>query len=335
MRSSYLECGKTLQEPVGEILSPEKASNSSGSGPLNCEWRIMATQGERIQLKISEFELHEESNCENNYLEIRDGYWIKEKLIGRYCAKDIVPESLMSSGYRLLLTYHRSGDYEHKGFKLNYEFVCGGELSVEDVSLLHSPNYPDDYTPNKECTWVIKTKPNYQIALKFLSFELENHESCVYDYVEVRDGNSESSNFLGKFCGLKTPSELHSSGNELFVKFVSDSTVQKGGFAATFNQEYDECAEGSHGCAHACVNTLGGYRCECKIGFELHSDGKNCEAACGGVIDSENGTLLSPSFPDPYPPNKACIWEIVAPLLYRITLNFTRFDLEGNNVRIA
>ncbi len=37
---------------------------------------------------------------------------------------------------------------------------------------------------------------------------------------------------------------------------------------------------GSHGCEHECVNTLGGYECRCKIGFELHSDEKRCESEC-------------------------------------------------------
>jgi len=32
-----------------------------------------------------------------------------------------------------------------------------------------------------------------------------------------------------------------------------------------------------HGCEHDCINTLGGYECSCKIGYELHSDGKHCE----------------------------------------------------------
>ena len=54
--------------------------------------------------------------------------------------------------------------------------------------------------------------------------------------------------------------------------------------------------------------------------------------ACGGYIDQANGTLQSPSFPELYPPNKNCVWQIAAPEQYRITLNFTHFDLEGNNV---
>ena len=54
--------------------------------------------------------------------------------------------------------------------------------------------------------------------------------------------------------------------------------------------------------------------------------------ACGGVFNASNGTITSPSFPETYPGNKHCVWKIVAPPQYRITLNFTHFDLEGNNV---
>lgn len=56
--------------------------------------------------------------------------------------------------------------------------------------------------------------------------------------------------------------------------------------------------------------------------------------ACGGILDTPNGTLTSPSFPDLYIKNKTCIWEIVAPPQYRISLNFTHFDIEGNNVSV-
>lgn len=57
--------------------------------------------------------------------------------------------------------------------------------------------------------------------------------------------------------------------------------------------------------------------------------------ACGGIIEATNGTITSPSFPDLYPGNKSCIWEIIAPAQFKITLNFTHFDLEGNNVIVS
>lgn len=155
----------------------------------------------------------------------------------------------------------------------------------------------------------------------------------MYDYLEIRDGHSANSNLTGKFCGHRLPADIRSNSSHLYVKFVSDSSVNKAGFSATFIKEFNECLDHyNHGCEHKCVNTLGGYKCECNIGYELHSDGKKCEDACGGLIEASNGTLTSPSFPDLYPPNKNCIWEVTAPTGFRITLNFTAFDLEGNNV---
>lgn len=64
----------------------------------------------------------------------------------------------------------------------------------------------------------------------------------------------------------------------MFVKFVSDGSVQKAGFSATFIKELDECELQDHGCEHNCVNTLGGYLCSCFLGYELHSDKKSCES---------------------------------------------------------
>lgn len=69
-----------------------------------------------------------------------------------------------------------------------------------------------------------------------------------------------------------------STTNKMFVKFVSDGSVQKAGFSASFIKELDECELQDHGCEHECINTLGGYQCSCYIGYELHSDKKTCES---------------------------------------------------------
>jgi tolkin protein len=41
-----------------------------------------------------------------------------------------------------------------------------------DEGHLESPNYPEDYQANKECIWVLSVTENYQVALKFESFEV-------------------------------------------------------------------------------------------------------------------------------------------------------------------
>lgn len=58
-------------------------------------------------------------------------------------------------------------------------------------------------------------------------------------------------------------------------------------------------------------------------------------AACGGFITKLNGSITSPGWPREYPPNKNCIWQLVAPTQYRITLLFDVFETEGNDVRFG
>lgn len=58
-------------------------------------------------------------------------------------------------------------------------------------------------------------------------------------------------------------------------------------------------------------------------------------AACGGFITSLNGSLNTPGWPGDYPPNKNCVWQLVAPTQYRITLLFDGFETEGNDVGLS
>lgn len=51
---------------------------------------------------------------------------------------------------------------------------------------------------------------------------------------QVYDGDSVHFPLVGTFCGTSIPSFFLSSGNLLTVRFVSDGTVQKAGFNATY-----------------------------------------------------------------------------------------------------
>lgn len=64
--------------------------------------------------------------------------------------------------------------------------------------------------------------------------QIERHDNCAYDYLEVRDGTSETSPLIGHFCGYDKPEDIRSTSNTLWMKFVSDGTVNKAGFAANF-----------------------------------------------------------------------------------------------------
>ncbi|XP_003449738.1 dorsal-ventral patterning tolloid-like protein 1 [Oreochromis niloticus] len=322
-------CGETLQESTGNFSSPGYPNGYPSY--THCVWRISVTPGEKIVLNFTTMDLYKSSLCWYDYIEVRDGYWRKAPLLGRFCG-DKVPDVLISTDSRMWIEFRSSSNWVGKGFAAIYEAICGGEIT-KDSGQIQSPNYPDDYRPSKECVWRISVSEGYNVGLSFQAFEIERHDSCAYDYLEVRDGPLETSPLIGRFCGYDKPEDVRSTSHTLWMKFVSDGTVNKAGFAANFFKEDDECAKPDNGgCEQRCVNTLGSFKCACDPGYELAPDKKSCEAACGGLLSKLNGTISTPGWPKEYPPNKNCVWQVVAPTQYRISMQFEAFELEGNEV---
>ena len=56
------------------------------------------------------------------------------------------------------------------------------------------------------------------------------------------------------------------------------------------SKDVDECVGGSHNCSHICENTQGSYTCSCHSGYQITSDGLNCEGMCN------DGSHHSPPF---------------------------------------
>lgn len=66
----------------------------------------------------------------------------------------------------------------------------------------------------------------------FNEFEIEQHQECAYDHLELYDGPDSLAPVLGRFCGSKKPDPVVASGNSLFLRFYSDASVQRRGFQA-------------------------------------------------------------------------------------------------------
>ena len=58
----------------------------------------------------------------------------------------------------------------------------------------------------------------------------------MYDYLEIRDGDTENSTVIGRYCGDSslTPDTITSSYNYLFINFVTDGSVQNRGFVLNY-----------------------------------------------------------------------------------------------------
>ncbi|XP_053554632.1 neuropilin-2 isoform X2 [Bombina bombina] len=170
---------------------------------------------------------------------------------------------------------------------------CGGRLNANDPGYITSPGYPNDYPSHQNCEWVISApEPSQKIVLNFNPhFDIEKHD-CKYDFIEIRDGDSDSAELLGKHCGSIAPSTITSSGSQIYIKFISDYARQGAGFS---------------------------------LRYEIYKTGSE---DCSKNFTNSNGTIESPGFPDKYPHNLDCVFTILAKPKMEIILQFQTFDLE-------
>ncbi|XP_078660091.1 procollagen C-endopeptidase enhancer 2-like [Branchiostoma floridae x Branchiostoma belcheri] len=106
---------------------------------------------------------------------------------------------------------------------------CGGLLTDTTGSI--SPSYHNDM----DCVWTIIAPQGSYIELEFTAFDVEaGGPSCFYDYVAVYDGADTSAPLIGKFCGNSIPAPMHSHGNALTVRFVTDNSVTETGFRLVY-----------------------------------------------------------------------------------------------------
>uniref|UniRef100_A0A674N636 Neuropilin n=1 Tax=Takifugu rubripes TaxID=31033 RepID=A0A674N636_TAKRU len=177
---------------------------------------------------------------------------------------------------------------------------CGGVLDASKAGYITSPGYPLEYPPHQNCHWVITApEPSQRIVLNFNPhFEIERLD-CKYDFIEIRDGTSDTADVLGRHCSNIAPAPIISSGSSLQIRFVSDYAHQGAGFS---------------------------------LRYEIFKTGSEF---CFRNFTSPSGMIESPGFPDKYPHNLECSYMIIAPPHMDIMLTFLTFDLENDPLLVG
>ena len=67
---------------------------------------------------------------------------------------------------------------------------------------------------------------------EFKDFDLEQHQECQYDNIEIYDGEDRNGHSLGKFCGSRIPEPIIAGSGNMFISFYSDASVSRKGFRA-------------------------------------------------------------------------------------------------------
>ena len=82
---------------------------------------------------------------------------------------------------------------------MTYSLDCDGSFS-DTSGFITSPSFPNEYPNNADCTYIITEPQSAYVQLTVISFDIscENEKS---DYIDVRDGVTEDSPLIGRFCG--------------------------------------------------------------------------------------------------------------------------------------
>ncbi|XP_064467600.1 neuropilin and tolloid-like protein 1 [Ornithodoros turicata] len=129
----------------------------------------------------------------------------------------------------------KSGELdEDERARICYNFTVGNPEKRE----LYSPLYNGTahYPNNTECIRVIEAPYNHMVRLDFRDkFHLEESPTCEFDYLEIHNGAYAYSPLEAKLCGDTFPKTIHSEGRELWLKFVSDASIEYTGFKAVYS----------------------------------------------------------------------------------------------------
>ncbi|XP_063786797.1 procollagen C-endopeptidase enhancer 1 [Pseudophryne corroboree] len=207
----------------------------------------------------------------------------------------------MGSGLFLCLTLCLGLCWAQETPTTNYTrpvFLCGGDITG-DSGYIASEGFPNYYPHSKKCVWNIKVPEDHIVILSFRVLDMESDPTCRYDYLNVYNGRSESSQRLARLCGTFRPGALMSTGPEMMLEMGTDEGSGGRGFLAWY----------SAGAPHLNENLL-----------------------CGGKLEKPQGSVMSPNWPKTnYPSGVSCSWHIVAPKNQVIELSFGKFDIEDDS----
>ncbi|XP_026556631.1 discoidin, CUB and LCCL domain-containing protein 2 isoform X1 [Pseudonaja textilis] len=114
---------------------------------------------------------------------------------------------------------------------------CGYTVLGPESGTFTSINYPHAYPNSTVCEWEIRVKPEQRVQLKFGDFDIDDSDSCHFNYVRIYNGIGPTRTEIGKYCGLGLQVDKlnESKSNEITVQFMSDVHFYGHGFLASYS----------------------------------------------------------------------------------------------------
>ena len=211
-----------------------------------------------------------------------------------------------------------------EGFKLRDDANGCAEILQGPSGTISSGNWPETYPNNVDIQWIIQCESHQAVELAFSSgFGIAGSlPTCSKDWLKVFDGDSTSSELMGKFCHYAIPQVSRSSSNSLLIYFYagpSHNSVRKG-----FEVSYT-CVDVALPATTTVVlppttTVAPEVKSETTPSVEttpimgLQPILPEQPEQCGQTLFTESsGTIESPNWPQTYPTNLQCEYFIQLP----------------------
>lgn len=112
-------CGNVHKSIMGKIASPSYPSSYPVN--INCYWYIEASEGNTVGLTFESMDLEESDECNNDYVEVRDGTGNElGTLLGVYCGKNI--PAVITGAKSMTIYFASNDDIVGEGFMATYYY---------------------------------------------------------------------------------------------------------------------------------------------------------------------------------------------------------------------
>ncbi|TXC81999.1 CUB domain-containing protein [Luteibaculum oceani] len=123
------------------------------------------------------------------------------------------------------------------------EYFMDNQTVNDTIGVLYDDGGPDqNYSAERTYVFTITSSNGKPLNISFREFDIETNEAgnssaCIYDYIEIFDGDQVDETNTTRFCGTDAPADLTTSGASFTVRMVTDGGTERPGFKMLWSTE--------------------------------------------------------------------------------------------------